>query len=164
MHKCSFPIHQIKFVVNSRKNLRNCTIIWNHTAGSHNFRNISTWNNCGRLTVYTYFKSCRTPVNKLNSSLMSNFGNSLINITWDDIPSIHQRTSVIFAISWVTFCHHAGRVKNWTCDFSNRKFFMIGLFCREYWRVRWYHKMKSGIRNEVSLKWYQIKMKRAVKS
>jgi hypothetical protein len=80
---------------------------------------ITSWDNCWWLIVNSDFESSWAPVNELNGSFSLDGGNGGIDILWDNITSVHHRTSHIFTVSWIAFSHHVCWFESRVCDFSN---------------------------------------------
>jgi hypothetical protein len=145
MDESSFGIHKIEFMIDSGENFSNSSWIGDHAYSSHDFSEVTTWDNCWRLVINTTFETSWAPINKLDSSFCFDGSNGSVNIFWDNITSVHHTTGHIFSVSWVTFGHHWSRFEGGVCDFSNWKLFMISFFSRDNWSIRWKHEMDSWI-------------------
>jgi len=151
-------------MIKSGKNFSNCGRVGNHANCSHNFSQISSWNDSWWLIVDSNLESGGTPINELDGSLGLNGGNSCINILGNNISSIHHGASHILSVSWVTFDHHVGWFKTGIGNFSNSQLFMISLLCRDNWCIWWQHEMNSWVRNQVGLEFGDINVKSTIKS
>ena len=164
MNECSFCIHEIEFVIESRKDFSNCCCVWDHATSSHNFGQVTTRDNSWRLIVDSDLETCWTPINKLNCSFCFDCCNSSVDILGHNISSVHHRAGHIFSMSWITFCHHICWLKARVCDLGYRELLMIGLFCWNDWRVRSQHEVNSWVRNQVCLEFSHINIKSTIKS
>jgi hypothetical protein len=120
MNESSFGVHKIEFMINSGEDFSNGSRVRDHAYSSHDFSEITTWNNSWRLIINTTFETSRTPINELDSSLGFNGSNGGVNILWNNITSVHHATGHVFTVSWITFGHHGGRFESGVSDFSNR--------------------------------------------
>jgi hypothetical protein len=75
MDKGSLGVHKIEFVVQSGENFSNGGGVGNHADGSHDFGQISSWNNGGWLIVDSDFESSWAPINELDGSFGFDGGN-----------------------------------------------------------------------------------------
>ncbi len=138
--------------------------VWDHAYSSHNFSQITSWNDSWWLIVDTNFESSWAPVNELNSSLGFNGGNWSIDVFWDDITSVQHRASHIFTMSWVTFGHHWCWFEGWVGDFSYGQLFVISFLGWDDWRVWTQHKMNSWIWDQVGLEFSDINVQSTIES
>ena len=80
MHKSSFGVHQIEFMIKSSPSLGNSSGIWQHANCSFDLSLIGTGNNGWWLAIDTNFETGWTPVYKLDRSFSFDLGDSSINI------------------------------------------------------------------------------------
>jgi len=164
MNESSLGIHKIEFMINSGENFSDGSRVGDHAYSSHNFSEITTWDDCWRLIVNTTFETSWAPINELDGSFGFDGGNGSVDIFWDNITSVHHTTGHVFSVSWVTFGHHWSWFKSGVGDFSNRKLFMISFFSGDDWSVRWKHEMDSWIWDEIGLEFSDINIKGTIKS
>lgn len=112
MNKGSLGIHKVEFVIQSREYFCNSSRVRNHAHSSHYLGQIAPWDNTWRLVVNSAFESSWAPINKLDCSLSLDGCNRCIDVFGDNISSVHQTTSHVFSVSWVTFHHHLCRFKS----------------------------------------------------
>ena len=93
-----------------------------------NFGEITTGNNSWRLIINTNFKTCWTPINKLNSPTHFNGRDSLVSIPGDNISAIQQSTSHIMSCTRITYNHLIMRFKTLEGNILNTMTFMLR-FC-----------------------------------
>jgi len=93
-------------MINSGENFSDGSRVGDHADSSHNFSEITTWDDCWRLIVNTTFETSWAPINELDGSFGFDGGNGSVDIFWDNITSVHHTTGHIFSVSWVTFGHH----------------------------------------------------------
>jgi len=84
----SLGVHKIEFVVQSRENFGNGGRVGDHTDSSHNFGQVTTWDNGWWLIIDTNFESGWAPVDELDGSLSFNGGNGGVDIFGDNITSV----------------------------------------------------------------------------
>merc|ERR1719386_242166 len=130
MYESSFGVHKIEFMIDSGEDFSNSSRVRDHAYSSHNFSEITTWDNSWRLVVDTTFETSWAPINELDGSLGFDGGNGSVDIFWDNITSVHHTTGHVFTVSWVTFGHHGSWFESGVGDFGNRELFMISFFSR----------------------------------
>ena len=95
-------------MVKSGEDFSNSGGVGDHTDSSHDFSEITSWDNSWWLIVDSDFEASWAPINELDSSFGLNGGNSSIDIFWDDVTSVHHGASHIFTVSGVAPGHHVG--------------------------------------------------------
>ena len=108
MDECALGVHQIELVVDAGEHLSDGSGVGDHADSSHNFGQITSWNDSGWLIVDSDFESSWAPINKLDGSFGFDGGNGGIDVFGDYVSSVHHGASHIFSVSWVTFGHHVG--------------------------------------------------------
>merc|ERR550514_2384191 len=103
MDESSFGVHQIEFVIKSGEDFSNGGGVGDHANGSHNFSQVTSWDNSWWLVIDSAFESSWAPIDELDGSFGFDGGNGGVNVFWDDITSVHQTTGHIFSVSWVAF-------------------------------------------------------------
>jgi hypothetical protein len=119
MDEGSLGVHQIEFVVQSGEDFSNSCGVGNHATSSHDFSQITTWDDGGGLIVNTNFESCWAPIDELDGSLGLDGSNGSIDVLGDDVSSVHHRAGHVFTMSGVALGHHVSGFKGRVCDFSN---------------------------------------------
>jgi len=164
MNECSLCVHKIEFVIDSWEYFSNSSWVRDHAHGSHNFGEITTWNNCWWLIVDTALESSWAPVDELNGSLGLNGGNSGVHILGDNISSVHKATSHIFTMSGIAFGHHRGGFEGRVGDFGNWELFVVSFLGWDDWGIWGQHEMDSGIWHQVGLELSYVHIQGSVKS
>jgi predicted Zn-dependent protease len=93
-------------MIDSGEDFSNSGRVRDHADSSHDFSEITSWDNSWWLIVNTTFETSWAPINELDGSLGFDGSNGSVNIFWDNITSVHHTTGHIFSVSWVTFGHH----------------------------------------------------------
>jgi len=164
MYEGSLGVHKIEFVIDSREDFSNGCWVGDHADGSHDFGEITSWDNCWWLIVDTAFEASWAPVDELNGSLGFDCGNWGIDVFGDDISSVHKAASHIFSVSWIAFCHHGCRLEGWVGDFSNWELFVVCLFSWDDWGIWGKHEMDSRIWHQVGLEFSDIYIQCTIES
>jgi len=136
MDESSFGIHKIEFVIDSGEDFSNSSGVRDHADGSHDFSEITSWNNSGRLIVDTAFETSGAPINELDGSLGLDGGNGGIDILGDNVTSVHHAAGHIFTVSGVAFSHHGSGLESGVGDFSDRELLVVSFLSRDNWGVR----------------------------
>ena len=151
-------------MIDSGEDFSNSSGVRDHAYSSHNFSEITTWDNSWWLIVDTTFETSWAPINELDSSLGFDSSNRGVHILWNNITSVHHTASHIFTVSWVTFGHHGSWFESRVSDFSNWELFMISFFSRDNWGVRGKHEMNTRIWHKVGLEFSDIDVKGTIES
>jgi hypothetical protein len=106
MNESSFGIHKIEFMIDSGEDFSNSGRVRDHADSSHDFSEITSWDNSRWLIVNTTFETSWAPINELDGSFGFDGSDGSVNIFWYNITSVHHTASHIFTMSWVTFGHH----------------------------------------------------------
>ena len=119
MNEGSLGVHQIEFVVESGEDFGNGSCVRDHAAGSHDFSEVTSGDNSGRLIVDSDLESSGAPVDELDGSLGLDGGNCGVDILGDDITSVHHGASHILSVSGIALGHHVCGLEAAVSDFSN---------------------------------------------
>merc|ERR1712039_539776 len=98
MYESSFGVHKIEFMINSGENFSNSSRVRDHAYSSHNFSEITSWDNSWWLIVNTTFETSWAPINELDGSFGFDGSNGSVDVFWDNITSVHHTTSHIFTM------------------------------------------------------------------
>jgi len=164
MDESSFGIHKIEFMIDSGEDFSDSSGVGDHADSSHDFSEITTWDDSWGLIINTAFETSWAPVDELNGSLGFDGGNGGVDILGYNITSVHHTTGHVFTVSGITFGHHGGWFESGVGDFSNRELFMISFLSRDNWSIRGKHEMNSGIWDQVSLEFSDIDVKGTIES
>jgi len=151
-------------MIDSGEDFSNSSRVRDHAYSSHDFSEITTWDNSWWLIVNTAFETSWAPINELDGSLGFDGSNGSVNILWYNITSVHHTTGHVFTVSWITFGHHGGRFESGVCDFSNGELFMISFLSRDNWSIRGKHEMDSWIWYKIGLEFSDIDVKGTIES
>ena len=86
MYEGSLGIHQVEFMVKSGEDFGNGGGVGNHADSSHDFSEITSWDNSWWLIVNSDFESSWAPVIEFNGSLGLDGSNSGVNILGTTSP------------------------------------------------------------------------------
>jgi len=164
MYEGSLGVHKIEFVIDSWEDFSNSSWVGDHADGSHDFSEITSWDDGGWLIVNTAFEAGWAPVDELDGSLGLDGSNSGVNILGDDITSVHKAASHIFTVSWIAFGHHGSGFESWVGDFSNGQLFVVSFLGWDNWGIWWQHEMDSGIWDQVGLEFSNIDVQSTIES
>jgi len=102
------------------------------------------------------------PINKLNSPLSLDGGNSSIDILGNNITTVHQAASHVLPVSGITLSHHAGRLKHGIGDLGHGQLLVVGLGSRDNRSIGREHEMDARVRNKVGLELSDIDIDGAI--
>jgi len=164
MDESSLGIHEIEFVIDSGENFSDGSGVGDHADGSHDFSEITTWDNCWWLIVDSALETGWAPVNELNGSLGLDGGDGGVDILWDDISSVHEAASHVFSVSWIALGHHGGWLEGGVGDLGDGELLVISFLGRDNWGIGRKHEMDSWIWDQVSLEFGDINVKGTIES
>jgi hypothetical protein len=164
MNESSLGVHEIEFMIDSGEDFSDSSRVGDHADSSHDFSEITTWDNSWGLIVDSAFETSWAPVNELDGSLGFDGSNGGVNILGDNITSVHHAAGHVFTMSGITFGHHRSWFESGVGDFSNRELFMVSFLSRDNWGVRGKHEMDSGVWHEVGLEFSDINVKGTIES
>jgi len=120
MDESTLGVHKIELVINTGKSLSDGGGVGNHTDSTLDTGKITTWDNSWWLIVDTTLETSRTPIDKLDSSLGLDGGNSGVDILRDDITSEHHTTSHVLTVTGITLGKHIGWLEDGVGDLRDR--------------------------------------------
>jgi hypothetical protein len=161
--KGTLGVHQVELVVNARESLGNGSSVGNHANGTLDTGEITSRNNGRRLVVDATFESSRTPIDKLDSTLGLDGGNSSVDILGDDISAVHEAASHVLSMTRVTLSHHAGRFKYAIGNLSHGKLLVVGLLGRNHGCVGGEHEVDTRVWDQVGLEFWIVARERESK-
>ena len=164
MDEGSLGVHEIEFVIDSGEDLSDGCGVGDHADGSHDFSEITTWDNCWWLIVDSALETGWAPVNELNGSLGLDGGDGGVDILWDDISSVHKAASHVFSVSWIALGHHGGWLEGRVGDLSDGELLVISFLGGDNWGIGRKHEMDSWIWHQVSLEFGDINVKGTIES
>jgi len=108
MDESSLGIHEIEFMIDSGEDFSDSSGVGDHADSSHDFGEITSWDDSWWLVIDTTFESSWAPVDELDGSLGLDGSNGGIDVLGDNITSVHHTTGHVFTMSGITFGHHGG--------------------------------------------------------
>merc|ERR1711924_289269 len=90
MDKGTLAVHEIELVINAGEHFSNCSGVADHAACTHDLRQVSTRNHCGRLVVDAALEASGAPVDELDGALGLDRGDGCVHILRPDVPTIHH--------------------------------------------------------------------------
>ena len=151
VHKGTFGVHQIKFVVQTRKDFGNGGGVGDHADGALDFGQITSWDDSGGLVVDATFETSGAPVHELDGTFGLDGGDGGVDVFGDDITTVHEAAGHVFAVTRVTFGHGGGGFKCTVGDFGHRQLFVVGFFGTDDGRERGKHKVNAWVRHQIGL-------------
>jgi hypothetical protein len=142
-------VHKIKLVVETGKDLSDCSRVRDHAASALDLGQITTGDNSRGLVVDTALETSGRPVDKLNGTLGLDGCYSCVNILWYYITTVHQTACHVFSVARIALGHHGAWFEGCVGDFSNRELFVVCFLSRDNWSVRGKHKVDTWV-------WYQV--------
>jgi len=115
----SLGVHQVELVVESGEDFSDGGGVGDHAAGSHDFGEVTSGDDCGRLIVDSDLEASGAPVDELDGPLGLDGGNGGIDVLGDDVTSVHHRAGHVFAVPGVALGHHVGGLEAAVGDFSD---------------------------------------------
>ena len=93
-------------MIESGEDFRDGGGVADHTDGSHDFGEITSGDNGGRLVVDADFEAGGTPVDELDGPLGLDGGDAGVDVFGDDISSVQHGAGHVLTMSGVAFGHH----------------------------------------------------------
>jgi len=135
MDESSLGIHEIEFMIDSGEDFSDSSRVGDHADGSHDFSEITSWDNSWWLVIDTTFESSWAPVDELDGSLGLDGGNGGVDVLGDNVTSVHHTTGHVFTMSGVTFGHHGGGLESGVGDLSDGELLVVSFLGRDDWGV-----------------------------
>jgi len=127
-------------------------------------RQITVRNQLRWLIANTNLEACRTPIDKLNSPLGLDAGNSGMNLLRHNITTVEQTSSHVLSVTRIALDHLIVRFKARVGNLLNRVGFMRGSGCRDDRSIRDQREVDTRIRNKIGLELVQIDIEGAVET
>ena len=164
MDESTLGVHQVKLVVKSCPSFSNSSSVAQHTHGTLDLGQVTTWHNSGWLVVDADLETSWTPIDKLDGSLGLDGGNSGVDVLGDDVTSVQHTASHVLAVTWITFHHLVGWLEASIGDLGNGELLVVGLLGGDYWGVCRQREMDTWVGYQVGLELSQVDVEGAVKS
>mmetsp|Transcript_18966 Transcript_18966/g.24414 ORF Transcript_18966/g.24414 Transcript_18966/m.24414 type:complete len:296 (+) Transcript_18966:410-1297(+) len=116
------------------------------------------------LVVDTTFEPTRAPVHKLNSALVLDNADSLIDGTGSTVTTVQETGGHVLSMTGVALGQHVVRFKNISGNFSQGKVFMGRLFRRNKGRVRRDQHVQTRVGDQVGGEFRNIDIQRTVET
>merc|ERR1719217_1495039 len=126
MDEGALAVHKIELVINAGEHFGDGRTVTDHTASTHDLRQIAAGNHCGRLVVDAALEACGAPVDELDGALGLNRCDRSIHILGHDVTTIHHAASHVFAVTRIALHKHRGWLEHGHCDLCHRELFMVG--------------------------------------
>jgi len=136
MDEGSLGVHKIELMIDSGEDLSDGSGVGDHADGSHDFGEITSWDNSWWLIIDTALEASWAPVDELDGSLGLDGGNGGVDVLGDNVTSVHHTTGHVFTVSWVTFGHHGGWLESGVGDLSDGELLVVSFLGRDDWGVR----------------------------
>jgi len=136
MDESSFGVHKIEFMIDSGEDLSDGSGVRDHADSSHDFGEITTWDDGWWLVVDTAFETGWAPIDELDGSLGLDGGNGSVDVLGDDITSVHHAAGHVFTVSWVALGHHGSWLEGGVGDLSDGELLVVSFLSRDDWSVR----------------------------
>jgi hypothetical protein len=113
------------------------------------------------LIINSKFKSCGTPIDKLNCPARFNGGNSLIGISRNNITTIQQCTSHVMCGTRITYNHLIVWLETLESDILNAVTLMLRFGFRNDWGAGNKRVVNTWIGNQICLEFSEVNVQRA---
>ena len=104
----------------------------------------------------TYLETSWAPVNKLDGPLGLDGCNSGVDVLGDNITTVQQAASHVFAVTRIAFHHLVGWLEASVGDFGNSELLVVGLLCRDDWSICSQREVDTWVGHQVGLELSQI--------
>ena len=151
-------------MVKSCPGFSNSCSVAQHTHGTLDLGQVTTWYNSGWLVVDADLETGWTPIDELDGSLGLDRGNSGVDVLGDDVTSVQHTAGHVFAVTWITFYHLVGWLEASVGDLGNGELFMIGLLGGDDWGICSQREVDTWVGHQVGLELGQVDVEGAVKS
>merc|ERR1719326_1478115 len=157
-------VHEVEFVVNARKSFCHSGRVGNHCAGAHDLGKIATRHHSGWLVVDAALETGRTPVDKLDRAFGLDGSNSGVHVLGDDITTVHQAHSHVFAVTRITLGEHRSGFEHRVGDLTHRQLLVVRLLSRDDRGVRRKHEVDAWVRHQVGLELSDVHVQSAIET
>merc|ERR1719326_88511 len=157
-------VHEVEFVVNARKSFCHSGRVGNHCAGAHDLGKIATRHHSGWLVVDAALETGRTPVDKLDRAFGLDGSNSGVHVLGDDITTVHQAHSHVFAVTRITLGEHRSGFEHRVGDLTHRQLLVVRLLSRDDRGVRRKHEVDAWVRHQVGLELSDVGVQSAIET
>merc|ERR1719353_43344 len=164
VHEGTLGVHEVEFVVNAGQSLGHSGRVGNHCAGAHDLGEIATRHHSGWLVVDAALETSRTPVDKLDGALGLDGSDSGVHVLGDDITTVHQAHSHVFAVTGITLGEHRSGFEHRVGDLTHRQLLVVRLLSRNDRGVRRKHEVDTGVRHQVGLELRDVHVESAIET
>merc|ERR1719371_50573 len=102
-----------------------------HADGSHDFGEITSWDNSWWLVIDTALEASGAPVDELDGSLGLDGGNGGVDVLGDNVTSVHHAAGHVLAVSGVAFGHHGGGLESGVGDLGDGELLVVSFLGRD---------------------------------
>jgi len=124
-------VEEVEFVVKARPGVGNGSRVGEHAKTARDLCEITTRDQCRRLVADTKLETSWAPVDELNGTLSLDGGNGRLHILGDDISTVEQAASHVFALTRVSLDHLVSGLEAGEGHFGDRVLLMVGLVLDE---------------------------------
>merc|ERR1719171_2983187 len=164
VHEGTLGIHEVELVVNTGQSLGHSGRVGNHGASAHDLGEITTGHHSGWLVVDAALETSGTPVHELDGALGLDGGNSSVHVLGDDITTVHQAHSHVFAVAGIALGEHRSGLEHRVGDLAHGQLLVVRLLSRDDRRVRRKHEVDTRVRHQVGLELGDIDVQGAVET
>jgi hypothetical protein len=132
--------------------------------GTVNLGKISVWNHLGWLVADTNLESSWAPVNELNSALGLESSDSSVDIVGDNISTVQEAGSHVFAVAGVALHHLVVGLEAGHRDLLDRVGLVGSLSGRDNWSVGNEREVDTWVGNQVGLELVEINIEGTVET
>jgi len=157
-------VEEIELVVKTRPGVGDGSRVGEHAKTARDLCEIATRDQCRRFVADTEFETSWAPVDELDGTLRLNGGNGRLHILGDDISTVEQAASHVFALTRVSLDHLVSGLEAGEGHFGNGVLLMVGLVSRQKRRVRRKREVNAREGDKIGLELVQINVQRTVKS
>mmetsp|Transcript_25002 Transcript_25002/g.43168 ORF Transcript_25002/g.43168 Transcript_25002/m.43168 type:complete len:274 (-) Transcript_25002:647-1468(-) len=157
-------VHEIELVIDSGEDLGNGSTVRNHANRTLNLGQISTRDDSWWLIIDAALEPGRTPIDELNGSLCLDCSYSCIYVLGDDISSVHETASHVFAVTRIALSHHACGLEGAIRDFRNRKLLVVCLLSRNDRSVGRKHEVNARIWDKICLELCHVNVESTIET
>merc|ERR1719326_1985795 len=164
VHEGTLGVHEVELVINAGKSLGHGGGVGNHGAGAHDLSEIATRHHSGWLVVDAALETGRTPVHELNRALSLDGSDSSVHVLGDDITTVHQAHSHVFAVTRITLGEHRSGFEHRVGDLTHRQLLVVRLLSRDDRGVRRKHEVDAWVRHQVGLELSDVHVQSAIET
>lgn len=145
----SLGVEQVKLVIETGPSGGDGSGVGKHTERSRDLGKIAARDERRRLIADTNLETGRTPVNKLDSPLSSDVGDSSVDVLGDNIASVKHTARHILALSGIALNHLVVGLETRHGHLVDRVRLVEGLFSRDDGRIGGEREVDTRVTNGI---------------